>query len=389
MKRNQERFRPRKISFAVRIVVMMAVLGLGLVGTPAFACTFDVQVNESAKGNAKLEWEPVAGALYYDIYEQTGYSSLMYAGTARRGVIEIPPATTDQQQHSYTVFARSNDPNFLCVGGNRLIIGDRELGTLTEKKIIPLVGSVRGANGSDFRTSLTLTKTALRKGRIVFRPTGTVASSADPFIRYAFGDNNDGSPEEFHWDDIVSAIGATGTGSLEIIPEKTGGETSLRTPPISARVYNVAEKGTFGAHADAVRPAEWFLSPATQHASVGIFVPAAHGNSRRNIGFRTLTSVMYRITVFTPGQPSYQVTGNAPAAFTQFSSLDAFVGQHVPDNAYIYVSFMDGFAIGFYTETDNVTNDPILVVDTPSELEDSVSWGFQGGLPESRTVQQH
>ena len=61
----------------------------------------------------------------------------------------------------------------------------------------------------------------------------------------------------------------------------------------------------------------------------------------------------------------------------------------MPANARVYVTFLSGKAIGFCTGTDNLTNDPTLVVDTPAELLDTVSWGVQGEVPASRTVQQH
>lgn len=373
MQSNEIRIRSRRISIAARIVAAIVVVGLGIVATPAFACTFSVAGFSNAEGNARLRWEPVPGASWYEVYVQTLDSALMFAGTTTGGQIDLLPETTDPRQHAYTVVARTKDSSPVCVGETRVMLTGDPLYRLTERKIIPLVGSVRGANGSDFRTSLTLSKVALRKGTIVFRPTGTVASDADPFIRFAFEDNGTG-PSELHWDDIVAAIGATGTGSLEIIPDVTGAETQLRVPPVSARVYNVAEKGTFGSRADAVWPAEWFLNPATQHSSVGIFVPAAHGNIRRSIGFRSLTPVLYRVVVFTPGEAEFQARGSAPGGYTVFSSLDAFVGKGVAPNAQVYVDFFDGYAIGFYTETDNVTNDPTLIVDTPAERQDVVSW---------------
>jgi hypothetical protein len=389
MKRKEARVRSGKNSSAFRIVVGIAVVALGIVAMPAFAdCRIDVQANENAKGEARVEWTPIPGALVYDVMVSTKYGAPMYAGSTTHSEMSIGPQATDRQQHTFTVYAFFNDPLATCSGSNHLILeGDRKLATATEKRIVPLVGSARGANGADFRTSLWMGKSPLARGRIVFRPTGTVASDADPFIRYQFSDNDSPGPQELYWDDVVAAMGATGTGSLEIIPERINLELSnLTVPDVSVRVYNVTDKGTFGTHADAVLPSEWYLNPDSTHASVGIRVPAAHGNTRRNIGFRTLTPIIYRINVVTPGQEGFGTTGTAPAGITQFGSLDAFVGQPVADNARVFVHILDGYAIGFYTETDNLTNDPTLVVDTPSQLEEVVSWGFQTELPSTRIV---
>jgi hypothetical protein len=363
----------------VGVLLVAVCVVLSLAATPAFGCGFTVEATDNFHGGASLTWQRPAGATDFDVYVRTSYSGSDYlyvTSTAMNGV-DVQPVTTDAQQHVYLVIAHNDDPASRCVGEVRVgLEGNRNLGAITEKRIVPLVGSVRGANGSDFRTSLTMSKAALRKGRIVFRPTGTVASDADPFIRYLFGDNNAAGPQELYWDDIVAAIGASGTGSLEIIPDRIGEETALRVPNVSVRVYNVAEKGTFGSHTDAVRPAEWFLNPVTQQAGAGIFVPAAHGNVRRNIGFRTLTAVSYAIDLVVPGVENRRFRGSAPANYTYFSSLDAFVGEAVPANAQVYVSFQFGYGIGFYTETDNITNDPTVVVQSPAELQESVSWGY-------------
>lgn len=361
--------------------VAASVLTFGFFAMPASACTFELLGTAAAEG-ATLTWDPVPGALAYDVYVRTWYSGgYQTAGTTfqktGRNSLSLDAVTTDDRQHEYLVLARSNDPAFACVGKTGIQLdGNRELAAMTNKRIIPLVGSARGANGSDFRTSLTMSKWSRRTGRIVFRPTGTVASDADPFIRYQFGDNDHG-PEELYWEDIVASIGATGTGSLEIIPDRIGGETSLIVPPVVARLYNVAEEGTFGSRVSAVRPAEWFTDRATEQSSVGIQVPAAHGNVRRNIGFRSITEVTYRVSVFVPGQEVRTSFGAAPASYTYFNSLDAFVGEPVPANARVFVSMMSGYAIGFYTETDNVTNDPTLVIQSPFDLEPQVTWGYR------------
>jgi len=376
MKRKELLFPSKRTSKAMAVIAAIAAMSLVFGALSASACTFEVLGAQDGKGRARLDWAPVPGATDYDIYVRTRYGGPTFAKTTGLSGANLSPVTTDPQEHTYLVFARGNDdPNYLCVGEVRVNLdGDRDLAEITSKRIIPLAGSVHGANGSDFRTSLTITKAARRTGRIVFRPTGTVASDADPFLRYAFGDNDDGGPSELYWDDVVAAMGATGTGSLEIIPDRVGDETSLHVPPVSARVYNVAAKGTYGSLVTAVRPAEWFLDPQTQHASVGVMIPAVHGNLRRNVGFRTLTAISYR--VFTPGEEQLQVTGTAPRGYTYFSSLDALVGRPVPDNAWVSVEIVGGYAIGFYTETDNVTNDPALVIGTPADLSFNVSWGY-------------
>ena len=251
--------------------------------------------------------------------------------------------------------------------------GDAQLAAATHKRIVPFAGSVRGANGSDFRTSLTLRHLPFASGRIVFRPVGKVASDSDPSMTYQFGDNGPAATD-LHWDDVMATMGASGIGTLEILPNSRP-DGLLFVPEIEAHVYNVTPQGTFGSRIPAVAPGHWIRNEAQWRESVSI--PAVHGNYRRNAGFRTLTEVKYILNVTQPGKsPVSTGLRTVPAHVTIFGSVEDLFGGAVPADASVFITFVGGDAIGFYTKTENATNDPTLVVRNPLEATNDVIWSY-------------
>ena len=81
------------------------------------------------------------------------------------------------------VVSGNRETDFGCTGR---VIGtvtpNPRLAAISHRKIIPIAGSVQGAYGSDFRTSLTMHHFARTKGRVYFRAVGTLPSDADPVL---------------------------------------------------------------------------------------------------------------------------------------------------------------------------------------------------------------
>lgn len=165
---------------------------------------------------------------------------------------------------------------------------DDELKAISAARYVPMAGKAPGANGANFSTALVLTgggrgttdndpeRPKLYQGRIWFRPLGQAASDTDPSIPYAI----DGE-ETVVFDDIMAALGATGTGTLEIAPN--GG---YPTPLVDAVVEN---RGTDGRRFGTRVPALWGRGLVRAHNHKGIaFALRSASDARIAVGMRSL-----------------------------------------------------------------------------------------------------
>jgi len=342
------------------------------------ACPLQISKTLRSSGNSyDVHWPAEPGAIQYTVYQrrddQDGWEYIKTVeadGEPPRFVVS--PSSSRVATYRHMIIAEMPDGR-ACVGTTEFELpGDKTLAQISHKRVVLLAGSVRGANGSDFRTSLRLGNITGTKGRIYFRPVGTTPSAADPSIRYEFG--NDSAAPDLYWPDVMAAMGATGIGTLEIIPDTRPEWDVIPVPNTNAHIYNVTPQGTFGSRVPAILPAEWLREefPHTRW----ITIPAQQGNYRRNAGFRTLTEVRYTVRVTEPGQktPNLPVL-TVPANTTVFGSLDDLAGFPVSNAAQVTIHFRSGHAIGFYTYTENSTNDPTLVVGDPHESID-VAFGY-------------
>jgi hypothetical protein len=122
---------------------------------------------------------------------------------------------------------------------------DDEAASIASRRIVPLAGKTHGMNGSDYTTALVIAGTGigagtigatekLYQGRIYFRPLGSRADdNNDPSIPYAL--NGD---ETLVYDDVMAQLGASGIGTIEIIPR-----VGFPTPQADAIVENRLSDG--------------------------------------------------------------------------------------------------------------------------------------------------
>lgn len=163
---------------------------------------------------------------------------------------------------------------------------DTALASITASRFVPLAGKTPGANGSNFSTRLIITALGFKgnpddpnvakiyQGRIWFRPLGTEASDKDPSIPYAV----DGE-ETLVIDDVMAALGATGIGTLEIVPR-----IGFPTPQVDAIIENVMANGQrVGARVGAVIGRE--LIDRGKSISAGI---ANTSDARLAVGVRSI-----------------------------------------------------------------------------------------------------
>lgn len=350
----------------MKLAVTTAALVLCLFSAaPAAAyCTLNLRYE-----NGALKWDKVDGATDYWILEAYGEPTVYRHYSTLNTTFTPAHRSSNGAVIRYTVTAP------IAAGVRSLLLGDERqtnagsndacaatidvpvpmdaaFRKLTRRAILPVVGSTPGSFGGRFKTSLILRPlTSDQRGRIVFHPAGQVASDDDPSIPYRFN-----GAEPLVYDDVVAAIGRSGIGSLDIIPDETA---SSIVPAIEARLYNETSIGTFGTLAAPVYPYDYLRPNALE-----VTIPETDG-SRINIGFRTLTATKMRIFISSPqGQLLSFHDVSYPAGWTQMSSANDFTGKTLQKGQLVQVHF-DGSVIPFHTVTENSTNDPTLIVVSP------------------------
>jgi len=219
--------------------------------------------------------------------------------------------------------------------------------------IIPVVGSTPGAvGGAFFRTSVQLhnPRTARMTGRLVYHPAGSSAASTDPFLAYDLAPGETRSIA-----DLLPAMGLTGLGSLDVVPD-----TGTQTPLLVVRVFNDAgAAGTTGFTEEAVTPAEALVA-GEQGFLIAPPDPALY---RFNVGVRTLGS---GATLTITGRNEAGTTTRTltqtypPNYFEQRDSASFLNGAAVAANESITIQVVSGSAIVYGATVDNRTNDPSL-----------------------------
>jgi hypothetical protein len=208
--------------------------------------------------------------------------------------------------------------------------------------IVPVAGSLPGQNGAFFRTELQMhNATGVQQtGWIVFRPAGNLRRyDLAPHATLSFAD-------------VVSELGATGLGSLDILVDKGA------LPVVIARAYDDQPTGTTGVSLPVVRGSEALL----HGTSVTLIAPSDGVRYRFNAGVRALES---GATLAIDVRAS---SGVSRATRTVTLEADEFVQQPgsslagiplAPDDA-LEIEIVAGSAIIYATTVDNLTNDSSL-----------------------------
>lgn len=342
----------------MKLAVTTAALALCLLtAAPAHGyCTLNLRFE-----NGALQWDRIGGATDYWILEAYGDPTVYRHYTTLNTTFTPAHRSSAGALIRYTVTAplaagvRSleGETNDACAASIEIEVpADPAFRKLTRRAILPVVGSTAGSFGGRFKTSLILRPLAQdQRGKIVFHPAGRAASDDDPSIRYAFT-----GAAPLVYDDIVAAIGQSGIGSLDIIPDE---DASSIVPGIEARLYNETSIGTFGTLAAPAYPYDYLRANMLE-----VTIPESD-TSRINIGFRTLTAAKMRIFVYSPeGQLLSFHDVSYPAGWMQMTSANDFAGKTLQKGQRVQVIF-DGSVIPFHTVTENSTNDPTLIVVSP------------------------
>lgn len=345
------------MKLAVTIAALLSVLS----AVPAHAyCALNLKYE-----NGALHWDRIDGATDYSVSEAYG-DPVVYRRYSTRGTTfpVVHRASADATIH-YTVTAtiekgirglEDEEPietGDACIAAIDVEVpGDPAFRTMTRRAILPIVGSTPGSAGSKFKTSLVLRATAAeQRGRLIFHPQGQPASDSDPSIPYSFPGR-----QPMILDDVVAAIGQSGIGSLDVVPDEEG---SSIVPSIEARLFNETSTGTFGTLAQPVYPYEYLHAPLLE-----VVVPESD-RSRVNVGFRTITATTVRVLIYNAAGTLVSFRdASFPAGWMQMTSINDFAGKVLGPGQMIQANF-SGSVIPFYTVTENSTNDPTLIVASP------------------------
>ncbi len=155
----------------------------------------------------------------------------------------------------------------------------RATGTLNRAGIVLGVGSVQGAAGSNFKTSMQLVNPGNQTidCQLVFHPASRPASANDPVRGIEIGPGEDSG-----FSDIVAAIGGSGLGSIDVLA------SSSYAPLVVTRIFNDGgAAGTAGFSEPMVRPGDEFIIESGKSAV--LVAPNDLGESRMNIAVRALS----------------------------------------------------------------------------------------------------
>lgn len=209
--------------------------------------------------------------------------------------------------------------------------------------VIAAAGSLPGANGSFFRTSIQLgcPYGGRCNGTLTYHPANTPFSTNDVSIPYTLTGNG-----AVAFPDIVQTMNQSGLGTLDITSDDG-------FPPLAiARIYNDAgANGTNGFTEDMIRPAD-FLRAGD---SAILFTPSDLGLFRMSIGVRTLSATANVSVQFGNGRIS--LVKEFPAnTFSQVTLTDFGDTDPLPNEQISFVVNSGNVAI-YASTTDNKTND--------------------------------
>lgn len=221
------------------------------------------------------------------------------------------------------------------------------------------VGSVLGASGSNFKTSIQISNPGGNtiRGHIVFHPLGHSASPADPSLAYTLT-----PAQTISYPDIVAAMETSGLGSLDIFTNAS------YAPLVLTRIFNDAGTvGTFGYTEPLVHPDDVYVLHNFPNEGISEFTalvtPADVAKFRFNVGVRSLSGgATLAIAVFDAGGHSLKsLTRSYPADdFELTKGQDFLNGLPIGPNETIKITVTSGSAIVCGIPVENSSNDTSL-----------------------------
>ncbi len=218
-------------------------------------------------------------------------------------------------------------------------------------RVLAVVGSLPGALGSNFRTSLALfnPKESSISGKIVFHPAGVSGSASDPSLPYSIAPR-----KTLSFADLLPAMNvSSGIGSADLVADATSA-----FPVVLARVFDDAGEDGTAAFAGELLETQDAL---TAGSSGTLIAPSDIQKLRLNIGVRTLEAgAAMTITVRdSSGVIVKTVTKSyGPTYFIQEPSAVLLDGFTFTGGETLTFAVTGGSAFVYGATTDNTTNDP-------------------------------
>ena len=233
----------------------------------------------------------------------------------------------------------------------------RGSGTLNRAGIVLGAGSVQGAAGSNFKTSMQLVNPGNQTiaCQLVFHPAGRPASDGDPVRAVVIGPNQDvGFP------DIVAAIGGSGLGSIDVLA------SSSYAPLVVTRIFNDGgAAGTAGFSEPMVRPNDEYVINTGDSAV--LVMPNDFSEFRMNIAVRALSNGASLTFNLIDSNGTFLASSTKTYGADEFD-LDAasaiFPGVNFGINDTVVAQVTAGRAIIGGVVVDNKTNDTSLQLGT-------------------------
>jgi len=246
--------------------------------------------------------------------------------------------------------------------GSPLFLYGTGTATASIAKVVPVVGSVAGAFGAQFKTDIQVLNpgSSTLTGTLIFHHAGTSGQQTDPNIPYSLAPGQVAAVS-----DLIGALGQSGIGSLDfLIP------SGQSAPVTVTRVYNDAgAAGTSGFSEELVGTTASDPHLLFQGATGFMIAPADPAKARFNIGIRTLSqgATITATLKSAAGVTLATVTKTyQPDWFEQPTASVLFGGVAIGANAIVQISVSSGSAIIYGSTTDNTTNDPAIQVMTVS-----------------------
>jgi len=297
-----------------------------------------------------ITWPAVTGATGYAVDESTDANFLTVTS---KDVTTTSTSFTHAAANRYYYRVRARNQSTGC---NTASISSNTVSVLVsvppvaQTRILPVVGSVPGSFGANFKTSVQLynAKSSAISGKFVFHVQAVSGSSGDPSLAYSIP-----AGKSLSYADLLPAMGiASGLGSADIIAD-----AGSAFPVTLVRVFNDAgAAGTTGLALEPMAPSE-----ALQNGDTGVLIAPADTRFRINIGVRTLEQgVGFNLTVRNKDGVVVKTTSKSFGAtfFRQIGSTEMLDGYVLVGGETITIQLTSGSAFIYGSTTDNTTQDP-------------------------------
>jgi hypothetical protein len=273
-----------------------------------------------------------------------------------------------------------------------VVDADANLASIASRRIVPLAGKANAMNGGSYSTALIVAGTGLGcthrnpcnpapdenlyQGNIYFRALGQPAGESDPSIAYAL--NGD---ETLVYDDVMGQLGASGLGTIEVIP-KAGYPTPQVDAFLDSRLPN-------GQHSNVRIAAAWGRDHLDSGGTITVGIRNTD-DTRLAVGVRSYTTFgrLHIEHLASDGTSidtqDVNVDHSETTVLYQLQTL--FPSIHAGDRFVIHFQGFNfdpasgtvqggGAALVFLTETGNNLNVPNLLYRDPID-ENHYSQGF-------------